>query len=256
MITVRSQDKLYRFPDDTPQDVMKGAIDKHIMSFQSIKGTSAITGNTLEQPFESHEAGQEGITPFKQIGQGAVNINRSINEPKTYFKESLGNLAKQYDLTNKTPEEMVDVAMNISAPFGITGKGVKPFLTKIIDRVRFADSVEKEILSKKIPDIDKHIKALNEVAEEIGYKGLLFLRGRVGKAGEYSIKEGNAITLNPIAMIKRVNEKGMTLKDAYLSTLKHELKHEEQFQTGAIFEKSRIALEKEAREAIVMKKGR
>ena len=30
MITVRTQDKLYRFPDDTPQEVMKGAIDKHI----------------------------------------------------------------------------------------------------------------------------------------------------------------------------------------------------------------------------------
>lgn len=45
MITVRTQGKLYRFPDDTPQDVMKGAIDKHIASFQSLKGESTLGGN-------------------------------------------------------------------------------------------------------------------------------------------------------------------------------------------------------------------
>lgn len=55
MITVRANGSLYRFPDNTPQDVMKGAIDKHLLSFQSLKGTSAITGKPLEQPPVSHE---------------------------------------------------------------------------------------------------------------------------------------------------------------------------------------------------------
>lgn len=125
----------------------------------------------------------------------------------------------------------------------------QPTIAQKIDRVRFADSVEKEELTRKMSNINEHIAALNDVADEIGFKGMLFLRETKGAAGQYSIHEGNAITLNPKSMQKRVAKEGITLKDAYRRTLIHELEHDKQFQSGAIFEKTRRAIEKEAREA-------
>ena len=65
MITVRTQDKLYRFPDDTPQEVMKGAIDKHIQLVQNKSEYEVSPPNPENYLNQFKRGGDKVITPEK-----------------------------------------------------------------------------------------------------------------------------------------------------------------------------------------------
>lgn len=238
-IIVRSKGKLYRFPDDTPQDVMKGAIDKHIMSFQSLKGTSAITGKPLEQPPISHEAGQEGYIP-KAI-QSVKDIAKKVPAIKTaseseslsefgqkWSEETKANLKNRIEIMTKdwskmTPEDReyaLNEALNAVTPFGMIGgkslrfykklaeSGKYPQLKKSIELMEKQGLKADDIAMTKLPPPIKESSQINAIT-----------RGEAGKM----IAEGNETVLEHIKDGLNRGITKMEMQDAIRNQIQKEI---------------------------------